>query len=283
MPSISDSRCVLVTGATAGIGRALAYAISDLPSKPRVIAAGRRQDRLDELTSKMDTIQINFDTDKETIKKFVDDTIAKYPDLDTLVLSAGVQYETWFQKPETIDLDRLLSELNVNYTSILTTITYFLPHLLRLAANGRPCFICPVTAGLGITPGAWVANYSASKAALHSLCYSLHAHLQGTNVHIMEIIPPLVESELHDGAYKNSLFFVSKYILMHPVAEDTTKMLTNKWMPLEEYIPVTMDGLTKGDFQISSGVSLVGLNKFEAGKEEMVMKGLELNFETASS
>lgn len=65
----------------------------------------------------------------------------------------------------------------------------------------------------GITPGAWVANYSASKAALHSLCYSLHAHLQGTNVHIMEIIPPLVESELHDGAYKNSfLFFVSKYI-----------------------------------------------------------------------
>ncbi|KAL4267605.1 short-chain dehydrogenases/reductases (SDR) family protein [Pleurotus pulmonarius] len=257
MPSISDSRCVLVTGATAGIGRALAYAISDLPSKPRVIAAGRRQDRLDELTSKMDTIQINFDTDKETIKKFVDDTIAKYPDLDTLVLSAGVQYETWFQKPETIDLDRLLSELNVNYTSILTTITYFLPHLLRLAANGRPCFICPVTAGLGITPGAWVANYSASKAALHSLCYSLHAHLQGTNVHIMEIIPPLVESELHD-------------------AEDTTKMLTNKWMPLEEYIPVTMDGLTKGDFQISSGVSLVGLNKFEAGKEEMVMKGLEV-------
>lgn len=81
MPSISDSRCVLVTGATAGIGRALAYAISDLPSKPRVIAAGRRQDRLDELTSKMDTIQINFDTDKETIKKFVDDTIAKYPDV----------------------------------------------------------------------------------------------------------------------------------------------------------------------------------------------------------
>lgn len=81
MPSINDSRCVLVTGATAGIGRALAYAISDLPSKPRVIAAGRRQDRLDELASKMDTIQIDFDTDKETIKKFVDDTIAKYPDV----------------------------------------------------------------------------------------------------------------------------------------------------------------------------------------------------------
>ncbi|KAF9499845.1 NAD(P)-binding protein [Pleurotus eryngii] len=246
IPSSNDSGCVLVTGVTAGIGRALAYAISDPPSKPRVIAAGRRQDRLDELASKMDTIQVNFDTDKETIKMFVDDTIAKYPD-----------YETWFQKPETIDLDKLLSELNVNYTSTLTIIPYFLPHLLKLAADGRPCFICPVTAGLGITPGAWVANYSASKAALHSLCYSLHAYLQGTNVHIMEIIPPLVESELHD-------------------AEDTTKVLTKKWMPLEEYIPVTMDGLTKGDFQILSGVSLAGLNRSERGKDEMVMKGLEV-------
>lgn len=53
-------------------------------------------------------------------------------------------------------------------------------------------------------------------------------------------------------------------------------MLTNKWMPLKEYIPVTMDGLTKGDFQISSGVSLAGLNQFETGKEEVVMKGLEV-------
>lgn len=83
MPSINDSKCVLVTGATAGIGRALAHAISDLPSKPRVIATGRRQDRLEELRPKMETIQIDFDTDKETIKKFVDDTIFKYPDVSS--------------------------------------------------------------------------------------------------------------------------------------------------------------------------------------------------------
>lgn len=54
----------------------------------------------------------------------------------------------------------------------------------------RPSFIIPVTSGLGIVPAPWVANYSASKAALHSFCLSLRMQLRGTNVHILEIIPP---------------------------------------------------------------------------------------------
>ncbi|KAF9488447.1 NAD(P)-binding protein [Pleurotus eryngii] len=190
----------------------------------------------------METVHIDFDTDKETIKKFVDDTIVKYPDLDTIVLSAGIQYETWFDKPQTIDLDKLLSELNVNYTSILTTITYFLPHLLKLGPRG-------------ITPAPWVANYSATKAALHSLSYSLHALLQGTGVHVMEIIPPLVESEIYD-------------------AEGMTERLSKIRMPLEEYIRVTMDALKKGEVRICTGASLSWLEQFETGKDEAVIKSL---------
>ena len=49
----ADAPVVLVTGATAGIGRALARAIRDLPSKPTVIAMGRRQERLDELAMRL--------------------------------------------------------------------------------------------------------------------------------------------------------------------------------------------------------------------------------------
>lgn len=45
-------------------------------------------------------------------------------------------------------------------------------------------------------------------------------------------------------------------------------------MPLDEYIRVTMDGLKKGDVHISAGASLAGLEKFEAGKDEAVIKSL---------
>lgn len=88
MPSIDDSKCVLVTGATAGIGRALALGISQLPSHPKVIATGRRQDRLQELAkSGLGTIEINFDTNKETLKVFVADLLAKHPDVCTSILT----------------------------------------------------------------------------------------------------------------------------------------------------------------------------------------------------
>ena len=46
MPGIDESKWVLVTGVTAGIGGALARAIANLPSRPRVIAAVRFGDRL---------------------------------------------------------------------------------------------------------------------------------------------------------------------------------------------------------------------------------------------
>lgn len=45
---------------------------------------------------------------------------------------------------------------------------------------------------LALLPKGLIPNYCATKAALHSLCISLHNSLKDTNVHVMEIMPPLV-------------------------------------------------------------------------------------------
>ncbi|KAG6842497.1 hypothetical protein C0991_000023 [Blastosporella zonata] len=233
MPSINDSKSVLVTGATSGIGRALALAIAELPSKPKVIAAGRRQSRLNELAkSDLATVQVDLDTDAQGLKAFVDEVLTKHPDLDTLILCAGVQHE--FEFKDKVDLANIASEININYTSIVSLIALFLPHLLKLSADGRPCFIVPVTSGLAITPAPQIPNYSASKAALHSFSTSLQVQLRNTNVHVMEIIPPLVESELHD-------------------AYGTTEKLSKFWMPLDQYTNLTMEGLQNGESNITAG------------------------------
>ncbi|KAH9945663.1 hypothetical protein B0H21DRAFT_424112 [Amylocystis lapponica] len=272
-PGIANAKSVLIIGATSGIGRALARSIKSLPSKPTVIVAGRRKERLEELSKDgFETAQFDVTVGREALRTFAKNIVAKYPDFDTVIFSSGIQRSFDFKHPEALDLDTLEEELNTNYVAIATLITFFLPHFLKLSVRlhfsvcsapndklistriqeqGLPSFIVPVTSNLGITPGPWVPNYCATKAALRSLGLSLHFQLQDTNVHVMEIIPPLVESELHDN-------------------QGMTGTLSRFWMPLEAFTDATMQGLLRGDLAIAPGRSGIDWEAWEKGKAERV-------------
>lgn len=84
MPGIKDAKTILIIGATAGIGRSLAYAIHDLPTEPTVIVAGRRQDRIDEITQKSGRfggITVDLLAGREALKKFTEDVIVQWPEV----------------------------------------------------------------------------------------------------------------------------------------------------------------------------------------------------------
>ncbi|KZT75184.1 NAD(P)-binding protein [Daedalea quercina L-15889] len=250
--TISDCKCVLVIGATAGLGRALALAIHELPSKPTVIAAGRRQQRLDELAkqgARIKTLTFDVNVSRDALKSAVQDVCQKYPELDAVLFVSGVQHLFDFKKPETVNLDILEGELNTNYTAIARMVTFFLPHFLKLSDQARPSLLVTVTSGLGIVPGPWVPNYCATKAALHSLTLSLHNQLSDTKVKVAEIFPPLVESELHDH-------------------QGTTPKLSKMWLPLEDFTKEAMEGLKRGDVQIPVGRVKQQWDIFEKGKLE---------------
>ncbi|KAJ6509253.1 hypothetical protein C8R47DRAFT_1097952 [Mycena vitilis] len=241
--SVDNAKCILVIGATSGIGRALALALSELPSRPTVIAAGRRQDRLKELQEKkLETVQLDVAADSETLKKNVNSLIAKYPNLDAVILASGIQYHHDFTKD--VDLNQITKEINVNYIAVVSLISMFVPHFLKLSTEGRPSFIVPITSGLAFMPSPSVPNYSASKAALRSFTTSLRNHLEATKVNVVEIIPPLVESELHDE-------------------QGTTEQLSKFWMPLDQYTKETIDGLRRGDSHIASGRADEVLKQFQ--------------------
>jgi len=248
--NITEAKCVLVIGATAGIGRALALAIHNLPTEPTVIVAGRRQERIDELTKISDRIrgvQIDIACGRQALQTFVTDMIARFPSLDAVIFSAAVQRSFDFAQPGKVDLNLLEAEVATNYTAIVTMITSFLPHFLRLGEQGHPTFLVPISSGLAIIPSPKVPNYSASKAALHSFCLSLDAQLQGTNVSVVEILPPLVESELHDH-------------------QGLREVLSKIWMPIQEFTDKTMDALKQGDSQIPIGGAALAWEQFDKDK-----------------
>ena len=82
MPSIDESKCVLITGATSGIGRALALDIANLPSCPVVIGTGRRKERLEEIRKTgINPIELSITSDFDALKRKVDEIVEKYPDV----------------------------------------------------------------------------------------------------------------------------------------------------------------------------------------------------------
>ncbi|RFU81178.1 hypothetical protein TARUN_1024 [Trichoderma arundinaceum] len=189
---------VLLVGATAGIGAAMADKLIEEGSK--VIAVGRRQDRLDAFVAKHGAERasaIKFDvTDRAGLDAFVNKVVEAYPDLDCVFLNSGTQTMAKLTRPAEIDIDAFHHEFNVNYTSIVNLTLKFLPHLQK---KDYPTGLIVTGSLLSLIPAFLMPSYSASKAALRSFFDSLRRQHKGfSKVKFIELSPPAVQTELHD-------------------------------------------------------------------------------------
>ncbi|ORY68963.1 uncharacterized protein BCR38DRAFT_424876 [Pseudomassariella vexata] len=227
-------KSVLVIGATAGIGLALAERM--IENGIFVIGVGRRQSRLDEFISKHGSDKAagsQFDiTNLDGIKSWAENIVATYPSIDAVVLNSGIQRALDFTDPASIDLSLVQRELTTNYTSYISLITHLLPQLRSQAP--KPTALLAITSGLALIPIPRVPNYCATKSALHSLCWSLRTQLynhEGSkHIRVIEIAPPAVQTELH-----------------------TQQGLDQFGMPLEKFTDEVWERLNKGDVEIVVG------------------------------
>ncbi|KAF9880699.1 short-chain dehydrogenase reductase family [Colletotrichum karsti] len=188
---------VLLVGATSGIGAAMADKL--INEGVKVIAVGRRQERLDAFVEKHGSSKaasVRFDiTDRAGLDSFVDGVIQKFPELDCVFINSGVQSQIRLSKPESVDLDAFRSEINTNFLSIVDLTIKFLP---KLQEKPHPTGLIFTGTHLALIPGVVMPAYSASKAALSSFVYSLRQQLQNSSTKVTEIWAPAVQTELHD-------------------------------------------------------------------------------------
>jgi len=187
---------ILITGGTSGIGRALAEQFHG--SGNTVIIAGRRQQKLDEITAAnpgMHGLQVDV-TDTASIPAFAARVRDQFPALNVLINNAGIMAAEDLK----VGADDLLTAdaiINTNVTSVLHLTAALLPHLLQ-QPNAT---IVATTSGLAFVPRAQFPAYCGSKAFLHSWLQSLRHQLRGTNVEVLELAPPYVQTEL-TGAHQ---------------------------------------------------------------------------------
>jgi len=188
------SRTILVTGATSGIGRALALRLAAAGS--RVVACGRREDRLRELESENPRIvgRACDLADEAGRRDLAAWAAAEVPELDVLVNNAGVQRRLDLRGEDGggLDASGLRDEIAINLEAPIHLTTLLLPRFLA-----RPyAAVVNVTSGLAFVPIARVPVYCATKAALHSFTLSLRKQLEGSPVEVIEIAPPAVDTDL---------------------------------------------------------------------------------------
>jgi len=117
---------------------------------------------------------------------------ARFPGLDCVINNAGVQRAHDFARGEPLDERALLDEVNTNLLGVIRCCAAFLPHL-----QSRPrATLVNVSSGLAFVPLARFPDYCATKAAVHSFTLLLRRQLRGTNVRVVELIPPYVATYL---------------------------------------------------------------------------------------
>ncbi len=187
---------ILITGATSGIGQALAEQFHQRGNT--VIIAGRRQAELDRITAAhpgMHGIPVDL-TDAEAITTFAARIRTEFPALNVLVNNAGIMVA----EDHTNGSDAMAiveRTIQTNITSVLQLTAALLPGLMQQPT----ATIMATTSGLAFVPRAQYPAYCGSKAFLHSWLQSLRQQLRGTSVQVLELAPPYVQTEL-TGAHQ---------------------------------------------------------------------------------
>jgi short-subunit dehydrogenase len=181
------TRVGVVTGASSGIGAAVARALAGRGWQ--LVLLARREDRLQALAEELGGEYELCDVGRrENVERVAAKVSERHPRIQLLVNNAGIPGRRGFAE---IELDRLEEVLRVNYLGAVWCLRAFLP---ALEASGRSDVVNIVSVAGTVAYGP-AGPYSASKHAQLAFSRSTTAELRARGIHVHTVNPGFVETE----------------------------------------------------------------------------------------
>jgi 3-oxoacyl-[acyl-carrier protein] reductase len=182
----------LVTGASRGIGRAVAAAITARGGAVGLLARSERElnDLATELGPRATALPADVG-DREQVRAAVQRFIDEAGGLDLVVANAGIAHYGPFLAQ---DVERVEAMTRINWLGTVYTVDAALGHLIDRASG----HIVIVSSGAGLRAFPWAAAYGATKSAQRAFAEALRHELSGTGVSVTTVYPGEIATHLHD-------------------------------------------------------------------------------------
>lgn len=188
-----EGRRVLVTGASRGLGRTLAFAFAEVGAS-EVLAGTRKEEDRNKLRTdaanigaKITPVQLDVTSDDDVA------ALAKLGAIDILINNAGV---AGYGNPLSMDFAAITEELEVNYLGTLRMARAFVPAMIE-QKEGVVVNVATAFAKVNLP---LVGTYCATKAALLSLGQALRAYLADKGVVVITVLPTSIDTDMSRGA-----------------------------------------------------------------------------------
>lgn len=185
-------KVAIVTGASSGIGEALAWQLAK--TGHHVVLAARNEDKLRRMSKEMITFGggvwvVKTDVSKEEdCERLIHQTIEQFGRIDVLINNAGVSMRALFKE---VNLEVLRTLMTVNFWGTVYCTKYALPHLL--ASRGSLVGISSIAGKKGL-PGR--SGYAASKFALEGFLQTLRIEHLPDDLHVLVVCPGFTSSNI---------------------------------------------------------------------------------------
>ena len=187
-----DKKVIIITGASSGIGRALAFEFASRNYK--LVISARNEKNLesvknDLINKKCEVVSVIADVSiEDDCRKIIETAISNYGKIDILINNAGISMRAIFEELELKVLHKLM---NTNFWGTVNCTKHALPWLLKSKGS-----VVAVSSIAGFAPLPGRTGYSSSKYAIHGFLQTLRVENIKKGLHVMIAAPGFTASNI---------------------------------------------------------------------------------------